>query len=71
MISDLHIFGRDQPDLNWDCKELRDELYDVLKFWLEKGIDGFRVRGIRRKYGWKLQTANSLARHNESCVEDF
>lgn len=51
-FSDLHIFGRDQPDLNWDCKELRDELYDVLKFWLEKGIDGFRVRDIPRKCDW-------------------
>lgn len=40
---DLHIFGKAQPDLNWDCEEVRKALYDVLRFWLDKGIDGFRV----------------------------
>jgi alpha-glucosidase/glucan 1,6-alpha-glucosidase len=40
---DLHIFGKNQPDLNWDCEEVRKELYKVLKFWLDKGVDGFRV----------------------------
>ncbi|XHG02273.1 hypothetical protein AWENTII_005629 [Aspergillus wentii] len=39
----LHIFGKNQPDLNWDCKEVRKELYDVLRFWLDKGVDGFRL----------------------------
>lgn len=43
-ILDLHIFGKNQPDLNWDCEEVRQELYSVLRFWLDKGIDGFRVR---------------------------
>lgn len=40
---DLHIFGKNQPDLNWDCEEVRKELYSVLRFWLDKGVDGFRV----------------------------
>lgn len=40
---DLHIFGKNQPDLNWDCEEVRQELYSVLRFWLDKGVDGFRV----------------------------
>ncbi|KAF7128608.1 hypothetical protein CNMCM5793_003396 [Aspergillus hiratsukae] len=40
---DLHIFGINQPDLNWDCEEVRQELYNVLRFWLDKGVDGFRL----------------------------
>ena len=43
-LKDLHIFGKTQPDLNWDCEDVRKELYNVLKFWLDKGVDGFRVR---------------------------
>lgn len=44
--SDLHLFGETQPDLNWDCVEVRDSLYDILRWWLDKGIDGFRVRSF-------------------------
>ncbi|OJJ42750.1 hypothetical protein ASPZODRAFT_20275 [Penicilliopsis zonata CBS 506.65] len=39
----LHIFGKNQPDLNWDCEDVRQALYNVLRFWLDKGIDGFRL----------------------------
>jgi len=39
----LHLFHAAQPDLNWDNAEVRDELDSVLRFWLDRGIDGFRV----------------------------
>lgn len=39
----LHIFSRKQPDLNWESPELRKEVYRMMKFWLDKGIDGFRM----------------------------
>ncbi|UOE56886.1 alpha-glucosidase [Bacillus sp. CMF12] len=39
----LHLFSRKQPDLNWDNPELRNEIYDMMTWWLEKGIDGFRM----------------------------
>ncbi|WP_053368747.1 glycoside hydrolase family 13 protein [Bacillus sp. FJAT-27245] len=39
----LHIFSRKQPDLNWENPELRKEVYKMMKFWLDKGIDGFRM----------------------------
>ena len=39
----LHIFDRKQPDLNWQNREVRDEFEDILRFWLDRGIDGFRV----------------------------
>ena len=39
----LHLFTKKQPDLNWENPELREQIYTILKFWLEKGIDGFRM----------------------------
>ncbi len=39
----LHYFSRKQPDLNWENPELRREVYDIMKFWADKGIDGFRL----------------------------
>lgn len=39
----LHFFSRKQPDLNWENPKLRQEVYDIMKFWLDKGIDGFRL----------------------------
>ena len=39
----LHLFTRKQPDLNWDNPEVRNEIYDQMRFWLNKGIDGFRM----------------------------
>ena len=39
----LHIFSKKQPDLNWNNPRLRREVYGIMKFWLDKGIDGFRM----------------------------
>ncbi|HEX4849425.1 MAG TPA: alpha-amylase family glycosyl hydrolase, partial [Puia sp.] len=39
----LHYFSRKQPDLNWENPLLRQELYEIMKFWADKGIDGFRL----------------------------
>jgi oligo-1,6-glucosidase len=39
----LHLFSKKQPDLNWENPKLRREVYDMMNFWLEKGIDGFRM----------------------------
>ncbi len=39
----LHYFSRKQPDLNWENPRLRTEVFDIMKFWAEKGIDGFRL----------------------------
>jgi alpha-glucosidase len=39
----LHLFDPKQPDLNWDNREVRDMFLDVLRFWLDRGVDGFRV----------------------------
>jgi len=39
----LHLFADKQPDLNWENPKLRNEVYDLMKFWLDKGVDGFRM----------------------------
>ena len=39
----LHLFTRKQPDLNWENPQLRQEIYAMMRFWLDKGIDGFRM----------------------------
>ncbi|MBR2540148.1 MAG: alpha-glucosidase [Mogibacterium sp.] len=38
----LHLFAPAQPDLNWENPKVRDEIIDILKFWLDKGVSGFR-----------------------------
>ena len=39
----LHMFAKEQADLNWDCEEVRREVYDMMRWWFDKGIDGFRM----------------------------
>ncbi|SFT43157.1 oligo-1,6-glucosidase [Selenomonas sp. GACV-9] len=39
----LHCFSRKQPDLNWDNPKVRDEVFDLMDWWCQKGIDGFRM----------------------------
>lgn len=39
----LHLFAREQPDLNWRNPQVRRAMFDNMRFWLEKGVDGFRV----------------------------
>ncbi|MBO4376929.1 MAG: alpha-glucosidase, partial [Lachnospiraceae bacterium] len=39
----LHLFSKKQMDLNWECDEMRADVVDMIKFWLKKGVDGFRM----------------------------
>jgi oligo-1,6-glucosidase len=39
----LHYFSREQPDLNWENPEVRKAVYKMMRFWLDKGVDGFRM----------------------------
>jgi alpha-glucosidase len=41
--TDLHLFSPSQPDLNWDTPAVREELCDTVRFWGDRGTDGFRV----------------------------
>jgi len=44
----LHSFLPEQPDLNWLNPEIRDAMRDVVRFWLDRGVDGFRVDAVQR-----------------------
>jgi oligo-1,6-glucosidase len=39
----LHLFSKKQPDLNWENEKVREEVYKMMTFWLDKGVDGFRM----------------------------
>lgn len=39
----LHLFAKGQPDLNWENEKVRDYVYSIIKWWMDKGIDGFRM----------------------------
>lgn len=39
----LHLFSKKQPDLNWENPAVREEVYDIMRFWLDKGVSGFRM----------------------------
>lgn len=53
-----HTFDKTQPDLNWECKELRQEIYRILNYWLDKGVSGFRLDAITYiKKGASLENA--------------
>lgn len=39
----LHYFSQKQPDLNWENPQVRQEIYDIMRFWFDKGVDGFRM----------------------------
>ena len=42
----LHIFSKKQPDLNWKNKDVRKAMYEMINWWLDKGVDGFRIDAI-------------------------
>ncbi|TGG92417.1 alpha-glucosidase [Natronospirillum operosum] len=42
----LHLFSSKQPDLNWENQDVREALYTMIRWWLDKGVDGFRIDAI-------------------------
>jgi alpha-glucosidase len=63
----LHSFLPEQPDLNWDNPEVEAAMHDVLRFWLDRGVDGFRVDAIARFAKDPLLRSNAGAarRHDQ------
>ena len=39
----LHLFSRKQPDLNWENPDVRSAVYSMMRWWLDRGVDGFRM----------------------------
>ena len=66
----LHLFDAEQPDLNWDNPEVFDDLEKTLRFWLDRGVDGFRIdvaHGMAKPPGLPDMdvTDNELLRNND------
>ncbi|MEQ7088649.1 alpha-glucosidase [Enterococcus gallinarum] len=61
----LHLFSKKQPDLNWENQEVRQSVYDMMDFWIEKGIGGFRmdVIDLVGKQPFKKITGNGPKLH--------
>ncbi|MCI1136136.1 alpha-glucosidase [Enterococcus gallinarum] len=61
----LHLFSKKQPDLNWENQEVRQSVYDMMNFWIEKGIGGFRmdVIDLVGKQPFKKITGNEPKLH--------
>lgn len=53
----FHVFAKEQPDLNWKNPKLRDEIYNMVRWWLELGLDGFRLDAIShlQKEDWNFK----------------
>ncbi|SIR27621.1 oligo-1,6-glucosidase [Peribacillus simplex] len=64
----LHLFSRKQPDLNWENPKLREEIYSIMTWWLDKGVDGFRMDVIN--FLSKDQSYSDGAVHHEKQYGD-
>ena len=59
-----HTFDKSQPDLNWENPQLREEVYNILNFWIEKGVSGFRFDAITY-----IKKVNSLVSHESDNTD--
>lgn len=68
----LHMFTRKQPDLNWENPELRRAVYGIMRFWLDKGVDGFRmdvINMISKPYGPEGTLPDAAIRHESRFLQ--
>ncbi|HEY0222555.1 alpha-glucosidase [Lactovum miscens] len=75
----FHVFAKEQPDLNWKNPELRAEIYKMIRWWLELGLDGFRLDAIShiQKKSWDFKIKSWRANGpwqpfmNVTGIEDY
>lgn len=68
----LHLFCKEQADLNWENPKVRDEIVDILNFWLDKGVDGFRFdvfNMFSKVYPLKDSNTSSFQKGSEYFVD--
>lgn len=68
----LHYFSGKQPDLNWENPKLRHEIYNMMRFWLDKGVDGFRmdvIPFISKDTSFPELTEDLLKNYNHNVVD--
>ncbi len=67
----LHLFTEKQPDLNWENPKLRQEIYEIMRFWMDMGIDGFRldvINLIKKEEGFPNIKENTRSSANECYI---
>ncbi|MEM6724492.1 MAG: alpha-glucosidase [Bacteroidota bacterium] len=67
----LHLFSKKQPDLNWENETVRAEVYKMMRFWLDKGVDGFRmdvIPFISKRLDWP---AADLSNFGKTILEIY
>ena len=65
----LHIFFKEQPDLNWENQKVREDLYSMVRWWLDKGVDGFRLDAINiisKPEGFPDDPSTDFEKHTSS-----
>lgn len=65
----LHIFFKEQPDLNWENEKVREDLYSMVRRWLDKGVDGFRLDAINiisKPEGFPDDPSTDFEKHTSS-----
>ena len=65
----LHIFFKEQPDLNWENEKVREDLYSMVRWWLDKGVDGFRLDAINiisKPEGYPDYLSTDFEKHTSS-----
>ncbi len=70
----LHLFTKKQPDLNWENKALRQEIYDIMNYWLDMGVDGFRldvINAIKKAEGLPDESEDFCPYMNQPGINEF
>lgn len=71
----FHAFSKDQPDLNWENENLRKEIIDMMKFWQEKGVAGFRIDAIgnikKSKETFERKTFTADGKDGRVSIDSF
>ena len=65
------VFSGDMPDLNWDCQAMRDEIEEIMRFWIEKGVDGFRVDAAKHFYDGNVKKNNEVLKWLQDTANEI
>ena len=67
----MHIFSKNMPDLNWANPKVREEMYEIARYWLEIGVDGFRLDALAHLAKEPLFINSDKEENENGIVEDY
>jgi alpha-amylase len=65
------LFSSNMPDLNFDNEQVRAEVKAIAKFWIDRGVDGFRLDAAKHLYGWDFEPSNDFIDQNNKYWREF